>query len=59
LIGGAAGRLARTGYVVDAGDQVHQCLGTSLLNIMGIAATGFGGMPNCGLVQGLDLNLLP
>lgn len=55
LIGGAAGRLARTGYVVDAGDQVHQRLGTSLLNVMGIPAMGFGGIPDCGPVQGLDL----
>jgi hypothetical protein len=59
LIGGAAGRLARTGYVVDAGDQVHQRLGATLLNIMGVPANGFGGIPDCGLIQGLDLNLTP
>jgi hypothetical protein len=55
LLGGAAGRLARTGYVVDAGAQPHQRLGTSILNIMGVPAQGFGGLPTCGVVQGLDL----
>jgi hypothetical protein len=57
LLGGAAGRLKRTGYLVDAGPQPHQCLGATILNIMGVAATGFGGMPSCGLIGGLDLDL--
>jgi hypothetical protein len=57
LIGGAAGRLKRTGYLVDAGAQPHQRLGTTLLNIMGVSAQGFGGLPSCGLLQGLDLDL--
>jgi hypothetical protein len=56
LIGGAGGRLKRTGYLVDAGAQPHQRLGTSILNIMGVAATGFGGSPNCGPISGLDVD---
>jgi hypothetical protein len=55
LLGGAAGRLKRTGYVVDAGPQPHQRLGATVLNIMGVAATGFGGLPTCGLISGLEL----
>jgi hypothetical protein len=55
LVGGAAGRLTRTGYVVSAGPQPHQRLGTSILNIMGSPATGFGGFPGCGTLQGLDV----
>jgi hypothetical protein len=57
LLGSAAGRLTKTGYVVDAGAQPHQRLGTTLLNIMGVQAQGFGGLPTCGLIQGLDLTL--
>jgi hypothetical protein len=57
LLGSAGGRLKRTGYVVDAGAQQHHRLGTSILNIMGVAATGFGGYPNCGSISGLDVNL--
>jgi hypothetical protein len=56
-LGGARGRLKRTGYVVDAGAQPHQRLGATVLNIMGVPATGFGGLPDCGLIQGLDLDL--
>jgi Protein of unknown function (DUF1552) len=57
LIGGAGGRLKRTGYVVDAGAQPHQRLGTTILNIMGIPAKGFGALPDSGLYQGLELDL--
>jgi hypothetical protein len=57
LIGGAAGKLPRTGYVVDAGAQPHHRLGTTVLNIMGVPATGFGGLPSCGMIKGLDLAL--
>jgi hypothetical protein len=58
LLGGAAGRLKRTGYVVDTGvAQPHHRLGTTILNIMGVAAKGFGGVPDCGMVEGLDLDL--
>jgi hypothetical protein len=59
LLGGAGGRLKRTGYLVDAGAQEHQRLGATLLNIMGVAATGFGGLPDCGLISALDLDLTP
>jgi hypothetical protein len=55
LLGGAAGRLARTGYIVDAGAQPHQRLGATILNIMGVPAQGFGGLPTCGVIQGLEL----
>jgi hypothetical protein len=57
LLGGAAGRLNRTGYVVDAGAQPHHRLGATVLNVMGVPATGFGGLPNCGMIKGLDLAL--
>jgi hypothetical protein len=59
LLGGAAGRLKRTGYLVDAGPQPHQRLGATILNIMGVPAQGFGGLPACGNIAGLDLNLPP
>jgi hypothetical protein len=55
FLGGAAGRLKRTGYVVDAGAQPHQRLGTTILNIMGVPAAGFGGSPTCGMLTGVDL----
>lgn len=57
LLGGAAGRLARTGYVVSAGAQPHHRLGATILNVMGVPSTGFGGMPHCGTIQGLPLAL--
>jgi hypothetical protein len=56
FLGGAAGRLAKTGYLVDAGPQPHQRLGATVLNIMGIPAAGFGGFPTCGLISGLALS---
>jgi hypothetical protein len=57
LLGGAGGCLKRTGYLVDAGPQPHQRLGATILNIMGVSATGFGGLADSGLIQGLDLDL--
>jgi hypothetical protein len=57
LLGGAAGRLKKTGYLVDAGAQPHQRLGATILNIMGVPAPGFGGVADCGTLQGLELNL--
>jgi Protein of unknown function (DUF1552) len=57
LLGGAAGRLTKTGVVVDAGAQPHQRLGATVLNVMGVPAKGFGGLPDCGVLQGLELNL--
>jgi hypothetical protein len=55
LVGGAAGRLKKTGYLLDVGQQAHHLLGTSLQNIMGVPATGFGQQPNCGPLPGLTL----
>jgi len=56
LLGGAAGRLTKTGYIVDAGAQPHHRLGTSILNIMGVPATGFGQQPMCGPISGLAVS---
>jgi hypothetical protein len=53
LLGKAGGRLKTTGVVVDQGPQDYHRLGTSLLNIMGVPATGFGEIPDCGGVAGL------
>lgn len=55
LVGGAAGRLGRTGYVVDAGRQPHHRLGCTIHNIMGDAVKGFGAVPDCGTLQNLEL----
>lgn len=55
LLGGAAGQLTRTGYVVDAGTQPHHRLGCTLHNIMGDPTEGFGPVSNCGVLQGLEL----
>jgi len=57
LLGGAGGRLKRTGYVADAGAQPHQRLGATILNVMGVPVRGFGGLPDCGVLQGLELDL--
>lgn len=56
LLGGAAGRLARTGYVVNEGKQPHHRLGCTLHNIMGDPVDGFGAVPNCGVLKGLELS---
>jgi hypothetical protein len=56
LLGGAAGRLKRTGYVVDEGVQPHHRLGCSLHNIMGDPVKGFGAVPDCGVLKGLELS---
>ena len=53
LIGKAGGRLKRTGYLLQSGPQDYHRLGTSLLNIMGVPAEGFGEEPACGPIQGL------
>jgi Protein of unknown function (DUF1552) len=55
FVGGAAGKLKRTGYMVDSGTQIHQRLGCTIQNIMGMPSTGFGWVPNCGNFVGLDL----
>ena len=55
LLGRAGGRLRETGRVVDAGEQDYHRLGTSLLNVMGVPAAGFGEAPSCGSVAGLGI----
>ena len=55
LLGGAAGKLKRTGYMVDSGTQIHQRLGCTIQNIMGMPSTGFGWVPTCGNFTGLEL----
>ncbi|MGD0673881.1 MAG: DUF1552 domain-containing protein [Polyangiaceae bacterium] len=55
LIGGAAGQLTTTGVLVNAGTQMHQRLGCTIENIMGMKSAGFGAEPACGVLQGLSL----
>ncbi len=55
FVGSADGRIAKTGYVAAAGSQPHQRVGATILNVMGVPAIGFGGLPNCGPLQGLQL----
>jgi len=52
LLGRAGGRLSGTG-VVDEGLQSHYQLCTSVLNLMGVAADGFGDKPSSGPLRGL------
>jgi len=52
FMGRAGGRLSRTG-VVDEGAQSHYQLCTSVLNLMGVAADGFGDKPQSGPLRGL------
>lgn len=56
FIGGAAGKLSKTGYMVNAGTQIHQRLGCTISNIMGDPVTGFGWVPNSGPFVGLGLS---
>jgi hypothetical protein len=53
LIGRAAGAIPRGGRVIDAGRQVFNRLGCTVLNSMGIASPGFGDVPDCGSFVGL------
>ncbi len=66
LVGGAAGRLRATGRLVDvaargtdaagrprASYKPHHQVGTTVLNLMGVAADGFGDEPRCGPLAGL------
>jgi hypothetical protein len=55
LLGRAGGRLRDTGRLVDGGAQDYRRLGTSLLHVMGLPATGFGEAPNCGAIAGLGV----
>jgi hypothetical protein len=53
LVGGAAGKLKKTGYLLEGGTLKHQQLGCTIMNIMGVPATGFGAVANCGVIPGL------
>jgi hypothetical protein len=55
LVGRAADRLRAGGTVVNLGPQDYRRLGTTLLRVMGVPATGFGQAPDCGPVVGLDV----
>ncbi len=55
FIGGAAGQLTKTGYMVSSGTQTHHRLGCTIENIMGMQSAGFGAQPACGVLQGLSL----
>jgi hypothetical protein len=52
FIGGAAGGLPAGRRVVDAGPQLFNRLGCTILNVMGQAVPGFGDVPDCGVFQG-------
>jgi hypothetical protein len=52
FLGRAGGRLSRTG-VVDEGAQSHYQLCTSVLNLMGVAADGFGDSAQSGPLRGV------
>jgi hypothetical protein len=53
LIGGAGGAIPTGGRVIDAGTQVFNRLGCTILNVMGMNVPGFGDVPACGPFQGL------
>ena len=52
FLGRAGGRLSRTG-LVDEGRQSHYQLCTSVLNLMGVEAHGFGDNPQSGPLRGV------
>jgi hypothetical protein len=53
LIGKAGGAIPGGGRVIDAGRQVFNRLGCTVLNVMGQNVAGFGDVPSCGTFQGL------
>jgi hypothetical protein len=53
LIGKAGGAIPVGGRVIDAGSQVFNRLGCTILNVMGASAPGFGDVADCGVFQGL------
>ncbi|MDQ2645481.1 MAG: DUF1552 domain-containing protein [Myxococcota bacterium] len=53
LIGRAGGRLTKSG-LIDQGEQPHYRLGTTILNLMGVQASGFGDAPDCGSLSGVS-----
>ena len=52
FLGRAGGRLSGSG-LVDAGPQSHYRLCTSVMNLMGVPAAGFGDSPDSGPLRGL------
>lgn len=53
FVGTASGRLRAPGRLVAAGPQPHQRVGTTVLNAMGVEATGFGEATDCGPLPGV------
>lgn len=53
LVGGAGGAIPKGGRVIDAGRQVFNRLGCTILNVMGTSVAGFGDVADCGVFQGL------
>jgi hypothetical protein len=53
LLGRAGGRLAARGLVYHD-DQSHRRLGTTVLNFMGVEASGLGLEPRCGTLVGVE-----
>jgi hypothetical protein len=53
LIGKAGGALPVGGRIIDAGAQIFNRLGCTILNVMGLPVAGFGDVPDCGVFQGL------
>jgi hypothetical protein len=53
LLGGASGALPQGGRLIDAGRQVFNRLGCTILNLMDSPAAGFGDVPDCGVFEGL------
>ena len=53
LIGKAGGAIPMGGRVINSGKQIFNRLGCTILNTMGMATTGFGDVPGCGVFQGL------
>lgn len=53
LVGRAAGRLPRGDRYVNQGPQTYERLGTTVLNLMGVPAEGFGDATSCGPIVGL------
>jgi Protein of unknown function (DUF1552) len=53
LIGKAGGALPQGGRVLDAGRQVFNRLGCTILNLMDSPSAGFGDVPDCGVFDRL------
>jgi len=53
LLGRVGQGIPRGGRTIDAGPQVMNRLGCTILNLMGKAVPGFGDEPTCGMFAGL------